>query len=112
LYLAEVRAKEKPNSGTGAGAVLLAAKVMDRKELEGRNKEGRARMEREILEAVDHPFLPRLYGVAEGEREEGVGDHLSARWGGAMVLPAEHRRGRTTEEALPLRVFRGRDSPL
>jgi serine/threonine protein kinase len=22
----------------------------------------------EILEAVDHPFLPRLYGVAEGER--------------------------------------------
>uniref|UniRef100_A0A8R7QF24 non-specific serine/threonine protein kinase n=2 Tax=Triticum urartu TaxID=4572 RepID=A0A8R7QF24_TRIUA len=41
---------------------------MDRKELQGRNKEGRARTEREILEAVDHPFLPRLYGVAEGER--------------------------------------------
>nr|CBX25322.1 hypothetical_protein [Oryza brachyantha] len=41
---------------------------MDRKELEGRNKEGRARTEREILEAVDHPFLPRLYGVAEGDR--------------------------------------------
>ncbi|KAM0916482.1 hypothetical protein ACQ4PT_010151 [Festuca glaucescens] len=57
VYLAEVR----------AGA-LVAAKVMDRKELQGRNKEGRARTEREILEAVDHPFLPRLYGVAEGER--------------------------------------------
>jgi hypothetical protein len=105
VYLAEVRAKEKPNSRTGAGAVLLAAKVMDRKELEERNKEGYAHTEREIFEAVDHTFLPRLYGVAEGEREEGVGDHLSAR--GAMVPPAEHRRGRTTEEALPLRVFEG-----
>ncbi|XP_015697913.2 serine/threonine-protein kinase D6PKL2 [Oryza brachyantha] len=60
VYLAEVK-------GAG-GALVLAAKVMDRKELEGRNKEGRARTEREILEAVDHPFLPRLYGVAEGDR--------------------------------------------
>jgi serine/threonine protein kinase len=59
VYLAEVR---------GKGGALVAAKVMDRKELQGRNKEGRARTEREILEAVDHPFLPRLYGVAEGER--------------------------------------------
>ncbi|RLM98927.1 serine/threonine-protein kinase AGC1-5-like [Panicum miliaceum] len=67
VYLAEVRAKEKPSGGAGA-AVVVAAKVMDRKELEGRNKEGRARTEREILEAVDHPFLPRLYGVAEGDR--------------------------------------------
>jgi hypothetical protein len=65
VYLAEVRAKDqRPNGGT----VLLAAKVMDRRELEGRNKEGRARTEREILEAVDHPFLPRLHGVAEGDR--------------------------------------------
>jgi hypothetical protein len=94
VYLAEVRAKEKPNSGTGAGAVLLAAKVME---------EGRARTEREILEAVDHPFLPRLYGVAEEEREEGWGTICQRT--GAMVLPAEHRRGRTTEEVLPLRVF-------
>jgi hypothetical protein len=62
VYLAEVRGSKQ-----GAGA-LVAAKVMDRKELQGRNKEGRARTEREILEAVDHPFLPRLYGVAEGER--------------------------------------------
>ncbi|KAM3273710.1 hypothetical protein ACQJBY_043105 [Aegilops geniculata] len=59
VYLAEVK---------GKGGALVAAKVMDRKELQGRNKEGRARTEREILEAVDHPFLPRLYGVAEGER--------------------------------------------
>jgi len=67
VYLTEVKPKEKPTAGAGA-AVLVAAKVMDRKELEGRNKEGRARTEREILEAVDHPFLPRLYGVAEGDR--------------------------------------------
>jgi serine/threonine protein kinase len=66
VYLAEVRAREKPSS-EGAG-VLVAAKVMDRKELEGRNKEGRARTEREILEAVDHPFLPKLHGVADGDR--------------------------------------------
>ncbi|CAM0950254.1 unnamed protein product [Alopecurus aequalis] len=63
VYLAEVKGK-----GAGTGGALVAAKVMDRKELQGRNKEGRARTEREILEAVDHPFLPRLYGVAEGER--------------------------------------------
>ncbi|PUZ66862.1 hypothetical protein GQ55_3G377400 [Panicum hallii var. hallii] len=37
-------------------------------EVEGRNKKGRAGTEREILEAVDHPFLPQLYGVAEGDR--------------------------------------------
>ncbi|WVZ88317.1 hypothetical protein U9M48_034852 [Paspalum notatum var. saurae] len=48
--------------------VVVAAKVMDRKELAGRNKEGRARTEREILEAVDHPFLPRLLGAADGDR--------------------------------------------
>nr|CBX25403.1 hypothetical_protein [Oryza brachyantha] len=63
VYLAEVKGK-----GGGAATALVAAKVMDRKELAGRNKEGRARTEREILEAVDHPFLPRLYGVAEGDR--------------------------------------------
>ncbi|XP_062198009.1 serine/threonine-protein kinase AGC1-5-like [Phragmites australis] len=62
VYLVEVK------GNVPAGAALVAAKVMDRKELEGRNKEGRARTEREILEAVDHPFLPRLYGVAEGDR--------------------------------------------
>ncbi|KAF0908194.1 hypothetical protein E2562_023820 [Oryza meyeriana var. granulata] len=62
VYLAEVKGK-----GSG-GSVLVAAKVMARKELAGRNKEGRAHTEREILEAVDHPFLPRLYGVAEGDR--------------------------------------------
>ncbi|KAG8093596.1 hypothetical protein GUJ93_ZPchr0012g21055 [Zizania palustris] len=70
VYLAEVKGKGGDGGGSGSGgaAALVAAKVMDRKELAGRNKEGRARTEREILEAVDHPFLPRLYGVAEGDR--------------------------------------------
>ncbi|KAL6906090.1 hypothetical protein ACP4OV_003691 [Aristida adscensionis] len=80
VYLAEVKLPHKAGppqpdaaaaaaaGGGGGGSALVAAKVMDRKELAGRNKEGRARTEREILEAVDHPFLPRLYGVAEGDR--------------------------------------------
>ncbi|GJN13781.1 hypothetical protein PR202_gb00525 [Eleusine coracana subsp. coracana] len=69
VYLAEVKQQQQQGSKDGSSSgVLVAAKVMDRKELAGRNKEGRARTEREILEAVDHPFLPRLYGVAEGER--------------------------------------------
>nr|GFD57847.1 serine/threonine-protein kinase D6PKL2 [Tanacetum cinerariifolium] len=38
---------------------VFAAKVMDMRELARRNKEGRSRTEREILEALDHPFLPR-----------------------------------------------------
>ncbi|TVU50872.1 hypothetical protein EJB05_02266, partial [Eragrostis curvula] len=76
VYLAEVK-HQHPQQGSKEGAraagdnsssLVVAAKVMDRKELAGRNKEGRARTEREILEAVDHPFLPRLYGVADGDR--------------------------------------------
>ncbi|KAJ8478600.1 hypothetical protein OPV22_022327 [Ensete ventricosum] len=61
VYLAELKS-------AGSEGLLLAAKVMDKKELEGRSKEGRARTEREILEAVDHPFLPRLYACADSDR--------------------------------------------
>ncbi|KAF0896512.1 hypothetical protein E2562_024370 [Oryza meyeriana var. granulata] len=68
VYLAEVKAGKGGGGGGASATAVVAAKVMDRKELEGRNKEGRARTEREILEAVDHPFLPRLYGIAEGDR--------------------------------------------
>ncbi|KAG8060259.1 hypothetical protein GUJ93_ZPchr0002g23637 [Zizania palustris] len=55
VYLAEVKGKGGDGGGSGSGGVaaLVATKVMDRKELAGRNKEGRARTEREILEAVD-----------------------------------------------------------
>ncbi|CAL9119986.1 unnamed protein product [Musa textilis] len=61
VYLAELKC-------AGAEGLLLAAKVMDKKELEGRSKEGRARTELEILESIDHPFLPRLYACAENDR--------------------------------------------
>lgn len=64
VYLAELKC-DSADAGCGR---MLAAKVMDKRELEGRNKEGRSRTEREILEMLDHPFLPRLYGVAENER--------------------------------------------
>ncbi|KAI3427715.1 Protein kinase domain-containing protein [Psidium guajava] len=52
----------------GGGECMFAAKVMDRKELAGRNKEGRARIEREILEMLDHPFLPTLYATLDCPR--------------------------------------------
>lgn len=67
VYLAELKPSSSSSSSAPAPA-LLAAKVMDRKELEARNKVGRARTEREILELLDHPFLPRLHAVAENER--------------------------------------------
>ncbi|KAL6199464.1 hypothetical protein ACLB2K_029248 [Fragaria x ananassa] len=54
VYLAELK------SDDGQGCVF-AAKVMDKKELISRSKEGRARTEREILELLEHPFLPTLY---------------------------------------------------
>ncbi|KAI6669290.1 hypothetical protein NL676_004175 [Syzygium grande] len=52
----------------GGGECMFAAKVMDKKELAGRNKEGRARIEREILEMLDHPFLPTLYATLDCPR--------------------------------------------
>ncbi|GAB2274643.1 hypothetical protein Dimus_009412 [Dionaea muscipula] len=56
VYLAELKCAE---------GVHFAAKVMDNKELAARKKEGRARTEREILETVEHPFLPTLYATLE-----------------------------------------------
>ncbi|KAL0460080.1 UNVERIFIED_CONTAM: protein kinase G11A [Sesamum latifolium] len=47
---------------------LFAVKVMDRKELASRNKEGRARTEKEILEMLDHPFLPTLYAAIDSPK--------------------------------------------
>ncbi|CAK9182075.1 unnamed protein product [Ilex paraguariensis] len=61
VYLAELKSAET----TGA---LFAAKVMDKKELASRNKEGRSRTEREILEMLDHPFLPTLYATLESPK--------------------------------------------
>ncbi|KAH7853935.1 hypothetical protein Vadar_008265 [Vaccinium darrowii] len=47
---------------------MFAEKVMDKKELEGRDKERRAKTERGILELLDHPFLPTLYATLDSPR--------------------------------------------
>ncbi|KAL0537877.1 hypothetical protein IC582_026868 [Cucumis melo] len=52
----------------GTDGCLFAAKVMDKKELASRSKEGRARTEREILESLDHPFLPTLYASIDSPK--------------------------------------------
>jgi len=51
VYLAELK-------GTDC---YFAIKAMDKKALTSRNKLMRAETEREILETLDHPFLPTLY---------------------------------------------------
>ncbi|XP_073125265.1 protein kinase G11A-like [Henckelia pumila] len=59
VYLVELK---------GSKGCVFAAKMMDREELACRNKEGRAGTEREILEMLDHPFLPFLYTTIECPR--------------------------------------------
>lgn len=61
VYLAELKC-------AGGKGCVFAAKVMDKKELMSRSKEGRARTEREILELLDHPFLPTLYASIDSPR--------------------------------------------
>ncbi|KAF8390492.1 hypothetical protein HHK36_025018 [Tetracentron sinense] len=46
----------------------FAMKVMDKIALEGRKKLLRAQTEREILQSLDHPFLPTLYTHFETEK--------------------------------------------
>ncbi|KAF2611135.1 hypothetical protein F2Q70_00011578 [Brassica cretica] len=62
VFLAEFK------SATAVELPLLAAKVMDKKELASRSKEGRAKTEREILETLDHPFLPTLYAAIDSSK--------------------------------------------
>ncbi|MCL7022341.1 hypothetical protein MKW94_001777 [Papaver nudicaule] len=66
VYLVELKGdgKEKDDKC----CYYYAGKVMDKKELESRNKQGRAKMEMEILEMLDHPFLPTLYSYCESSR--------------------------------------------
>jgi serine/threonine protein kinase len=59
VYLVELK------EGNGC---LFAAKVMDKKEMATRNKDSRARIEREILEMLEHPFLPTLYATLDSPR--------------------------------------------
>ncbi|WCJ41773.1 Protein kinase superfamily protein [Euphorbia peplus] len=65
VYLAELK---KSESGESDSVPIFAAKVMDKKELASRSKEGRAKTEREILEMLDHPFLPTLYASVDSPR--------------------------------------------
>lgn len=58
VYLAEL-------SGTKC---YFAMKVMDKESLESRKKLLRAQTEREILQTLDHPFLPTLYAHFETEK--------------------------------------------
>ncbi|KAI3688120.1 hypothetical protein L1987_81828 [Smallanthus sonchifolius] len=51
-----------------SSAAVFAAKVMDKKEIASRNKDARAATEREILEVLDHPFLPTLYASLESPK--------------------------------------------
>uniref|UniRef100_A0A0E0CP88 Protein kinase G11A n=1 Tax=Oryza meridionalis TaxID=40149 RepID=A0A0E0CP88_9ORYZ len=58
VYLSEL-------SGTRC---YFAMKVMDKASLAGRKKLNRAQTEREILQLLDHPFLPTLYTHFETDR--------------------------------------------
>ncbi|KAL0390015.1 UNVERIFIED_CONTAM: Serine/threonine-protein kinase AGC1-5 [Sesamum calycinum] len=75
VYLAELKPPPPPPPPSSSEppkppppTALFAAKVMDRKELASRNKEGRARTEKEILEMLDHPFLPTLYAAIDSPK--------------------------------------------
>ncbi|KAK8596146.1 hypothetical protein V6N13_000796 [Hibiscus sabdariffa] len=81
VYLAELKSpasnaadtnKNKNNNNSDnksrRSQVVYAAKVMDKKELASRSKEGRARTEVEILKLLDHPFLPSLYAAIDSPR--------------------------------------------
>ncbi|KAI3848832.1 hypothetical protein MKX03_034218 [Papaver bracteatum] len=69
VYLVELKGvsddDNNNNNNKTNGCCYYAAKLMDKKELVSRNKEGRAKMEMEILEMLDHPFLPTLYSYLE-----------------------------------------------
>ncbi|MCO5583038.1 hypothetical protein L7F22_036944 [Adiantum nelumboides] len=59
VYLAELR---------GDTSCYFAMKVMDKGSLASRKKLLRAQTEREILQCLDHPFLPSLYSHFETEK--------------------------------------------
>ncbi|XP_051196505.1 serine/threonine-protein kinase D6PKL1 [Lolium perenne] len=66
VYLSEL---SKGGGGCGAArATWFAMKVMDKASLESRRKLSRAETEREILQLLDHPFLPTLYAHFETDK--------------------------------------------
>ncbi|XP_023753034.1 serine/threonine-protein kinase D6PKL2 [Lactuca sativa] len=68
VYLSEIKRSSSSSSSSTSSPAVFAAKVMDKRELASRNKEGRAKTEREILEMLDHPFLPTLYASLESPK--------------------------------------------
>uniref|UniRef100_A0A2N9FJN2 non-specific serine/threonine protein kinase n=1 Tax=Fagus sylvatica TaxID=28930 RepID=A0A2N9FJN2_FAGSY len=64
VYLSELKTNER----TSSSSCLFAAKVMDKKQLASRSKEGRARTEKEILQMLGHPFLPTLYASIDAPK--------------------------------------------
>lgn len=71
VYLAELKCgptSVSAGDGSGDGCPVFAAKVMDKRELASRSKEGRARTEMEILETLEHPFLPSLYASVDSPK--------------------------------------------
>ncbi|KAJ0732037.1 putative protein kinase AGC-RSK-2 family [Helianthus annuus] len=63
VYLSEIK-----RSSSSTSPVVFAAKVMDKRELASRNKQGREKTEKEILQMLDHPFLPTLYASVESPK--------------------------------------------
>ncbi|KAG0476748.1 hypothetical protein HPP92_013120 [Vanilla planifolia] len=78
LGLSQFKLQKKLGCGD-IGAVYLAElvgtnccfamKIMNKETLESRKKMPRAQTEREILERLDHPFLPTLYAHFETEKQ-------------------------------------------
>lgn len=77
VYLVELKSPPPPppppasfgvETNKPKSTALFAAKVMDKREIASRNKEGRARTEKGILEMLDHPFLPTLYSAIESPK--------------------------------------------
>ncbi|CAD6204509.1 unnamed protein product [Miscanthus lutarioriparius] len=67
VYLSELSGGGAGNGGV-ARPCWFAMKVMDKASLESRRKLSRAQTEREILQLLDHPFLPTLYAHFETDR--------------------------------------------
>ncbi|KAL8139486.1 hypothetical protein V2J09_005507 [Rumex salicifolius] len=80
-------------AGTGA---YFAVKVMDKAKLEGRKKLLRAQTEREILQCLDHPFLPTLYSHFETEKAAFLVMEFCP--GGDLHVLSQRQRGRYFSE--------------
>eukprot|EP00250_Pteridium_aquilinum_P019643 c24511_g2_i1 orf=220-2604(+) len=65
VFLAQL--KDKLVASPPDTSCLFAIKVMDKDALSQRNKLHRMHMEKQILECVDHPFLPTLYAHFDSE---------------------------------------------